>query len=48
MWKPLTFEAWFMELKDYLSLVAADQAVDPTEEKVFYLKKYQEYLASFD
>lgn len=48
MWTPLSFDAWLSEIGEYLDLLAADQAVDSTEWKIFCLRKYQEYLASFD
>lgn len=50
MFSPLSFESWLFEVEDYLRMLANAEAVspDPTELKVFFLRKYQEYLASFD
>lgn len=46
---PLSFEVWVQELKEYLVLkVEERKIVDSTEIEIYYWRRYQEYLASFD
>ena len=46
---PLTFRVWVQELKEYLDLKAQEKnIVDPIEVEIYYLRRYQDYLASFD
>jgi hypothetical protein len=46
MWKPLNFEEWCEELGWHLAVQASE--ADLTEWTVFCLRKYQEYLSTFD
>lgn len=48
MWKPLSFQAWFEEFEMDLRLDMIADRIDMTEATVFYQRKYQSYLASFD
>ena len=46
---PLSFGVWVQELKEYLDLKAEEKKiVDPIEIESYYLRRYQDYLASFD
>ena len=48
-YQPLSYAAWRDELRDYLEEKAYERGVaDPLEQEIFFRRRYQMYLASFD